>query len=180
MTLVGGRFISIFYKFYIEKGGMVFVAVDAGGEVCGLVCGGEPSLRQRFTRTRMPFYAFDVILSGLRSSYARKRLWQHIGSALKNMGDKILHGGSGGSTRKEEAYPWASLLSVCTVPELRGKGVGAALMGRFEVESRTRGYKVIRLSVHTDNVAAANLYKKCGWEVVRQLAGGVYFVKVLG
>jgi len=181
MTLIGRRFIRGFYRFYIRKKALVFVAVNSAGGVIGLICGGKPELRQNFSRVGMLLYAPDIIFGAIRNSYARRRLLHHISSGIDKLLKRLFRKRP---SIKEPSVniegSWASLLSVCTVPDQRGRGVGTALIRRFEAESQAAGYNAIRLSVHSNNEAAISLYKKCGWEVVSQSDAGVYFVKRLG
>jgi ribosomal protein S18 acetylase RimI-like enzyme len=181
MTLVGARFIKGFYKFYItHKDGIVFVAVDYSGKVLGLVCGGNPRLRGKFSRTHTIFYCPDIMFSAIKSSFARKRLFHHISSAFKKALKTFL---PRRQLKKNSVYStaaqWSSLLSICAVPQCRGTGIGNALMQQFEVESKLRGYEEARLSVHADNNSAINLYKKCGWEIILESDSGIYFKKRL-
>jgi ribosomal protein S18 acetylase RimI-like enzyme len=179
MTLVGARFIKGFYKFYIRQSAIVFVAVSSG-RVVGLVCGGEPGLRQKFSRRYGVLYAPDIMLSVIRSDYARGRLLHHVGQPIKKLLRVFLsRTRSSRCSVNDMQCRWSSLLSVCTAPEFRSMGIGVALMKRFEKESRARGYKAMRLSAHKDNTAAIKFYRKCSCEVVLESDAGVYFKKNL-
>ncbi|UCG57500.1 MAG: N-acetyltransferase [Phycisphaerales bacterium] len=181
MTVVGARFIKGFYRFYLRENAVLFVATGSSGIVVGLVCGGEAGLRQKFSRRRAPFYAPDIILGAIKNDRARERLFHHLRSAAKGLLASIARRGrSGKELHDNTAHPPLSLLSICADPDFRGRGVGVALMERFEQESRTLGYKLMRLSVHADNQAAINLYAKCGWERLYEADGGIYFRKRLG
>jgi hypothetical protein len=171
MTLVGARFIKGFYKFYMRENAIVFVAVSSG-RVVGLVCGGEPGLRQKFSRRYGLLYASDIMLSVMRSGYARRRLLHHVGQLIERL-FRIFSSASRSRNCSSEDIQcrWSSLF--------RNMGAGAALMKRFEEESRARGYKAMRLSAHKDNATAIKFYKKCSCEVVFESDAGVYFRKNL-
>lgn len=181
MTLIGARFIRGFYRFYISRnGGIVLVAVDASGRVVGLVTGGRPELRKQFCLRCVPLYVFDIAFSALTNKYVMRRLLQHIFSVIKSVlvSLRLMPGTAiTGKVTADLPETWSSLLSICTDPDSRGSGIGKLLLEAFEVESRARGYKTMRLSVHSDNDAAIELYKKCGWEIILETPKGIYFEK---
>lgn len=47
--------------------------------------------------------------------------------------------------------------------KMRRKGIGEALMARFEEEAKKRGFNIIQLGVERTNVPAIELYKKMGY-----------------
>lgn len=57
----------------------------------------------------------------------------------------------------------ARLYSLATTPQARGKGVGSALIGAAEDTARSRGCRVLRLEVRTDNAVAIALYEHLGY-----------------
>ena len=59
---------------------------------------------------------------------------------------------------------YVSLIYV--LPELRGRGVGRLLHEHAAAMSRSRGMRLMRLSVSTSNVGAMMFYRKLGWTVV--------------
>ena len=61
---------------------------------------------------------------------------------------------------------------LCVVPELRGQGIGAALMAAIAAEARLRGYGAVRLDVVDSNWRAQALYERLGYvETQRQDIG---------
>jgi hypothetical protein len=60
----------------------------------------------------------------------------------------------------------ARLYSLVVVPDARGRGVGAALLGASERGARERGCVSVRLEVREDNEAARRLYLRHGYEPV--------------
>jgi ribosomal-protein-alanine N-acetyltransferase len=57
----------------------------------------------------------------------------------------------------------AEILTIAVAPELRGRGVGAALLDRLERDLAARGAGVVFLEVSTENAAAIALYRKTGF-----------------
>ncbi len=54
-------------------------------------------------------------------------------------------------------------------PELRGRGIGAALLAAAEDEARKRGLSYIALMVTEENRAARDLYERAGYVTERRL-----------
>lgn len=54
---------------------------------------------------------------------------------------------------------------ICVIPEMRGHGIGTALIHGLEDEARRRGYSAIRLEVIDTNTRARDLYQRLGFEI---------------
>lgn len=48
--------------------------------------------------------------------------------------------------------------------QMRRRGIGEALMLRFEAEAKKRGFNIIQLGVERESLPAVNLYKKLGYK----------------
>ncbi|GLY39555.1 hypothetical protein Amsp01_055790 [Amycolatopsis sp. NBRC 101858] len=57
----------------------------------------------------------------------------------------------------------ALLTHLQVLPELRNRGVGAALVGAVEAHLLELGHERVALAVRTDNPAAARLYRRLGY-----------------
>lgn len=55
------------------------------------------------------------------------------------------------------------LYSLAIAPQMRGQGVGAALIARAMAETVHRGLRAIRLEVRETNASARTLYERCGF-----------------
>lgn len=82
---------------------------------------------------------------------------------------------SGAETKRGFAMAWAAagaaeLLTVAVVPELRRRGVGAALVAAAGVVALSRGAASMHLEVAETNAAARALYEKLGYEEVGRRA----------
>jgi ribosomal protein S18 acetylase RimI-like enzyme len=53
--------------------------------------------------------------------------------------------------------------SVYTVPQMRGRGIGRAMLERVIEEARRRGYEAAMLTVASHNAAARRLYEALGF-----------------
>ena len=70
---------------------------------------------------------------------------------------------------KHAGYGWISFLYL--VPELRGKGYGAQVLGRAIALYSRLGRRVIRLHAAASNERALRFYRKCGFEILSSEAG---------
>jgi GNAT superfamily N-acetyltransferase len=61
---------------------------------------------------------------------------------------------------------WLAL--VYTQPVLRGRGLGAALCTKLQMQAKAAGMDVLHLFTHT----AESLYTRLGWEVTERIAAG--------
>ncbi len=58
----------------------------------------------------------------------------------------------------------AELLTIATLPEAQGRGIGRRNLAAFEATSAARGAVSAFLEVAADNVAAIALYEASGWQ----------------
>lgn len=186
LTSLGPKVLIPFYRFYIKRGsGIALAAVDNSGRILGFVVGGDPGLRAQFLRK----YAYTVAKAITANLFRHRNVWTqslfHLQRGLRSLPRRIRAGFSGARDESCEFLSpsptgtWSTLLSICTHPDARGRGVGSALMVGFEQESRGRGYLAMRLSVHNDNEAAIQLYRKNGWIEFHRTESGTYFKRSL-
>jgi ribosomal protein S18 acetylase RimI-like enzyme len=183
MTLLGRGVLRAFYRWYVQQpGGIALIVEDpTEGEVLGLVAGGDPALKPRFMRRHAPHLALAALVASIRHRRARERLVEHVRTAARRfLSTGRRAGGQPDSADVHEpsepaAGTWSNLLSICTAPAARGRGVGRLLMNGFRDESRRRGLTGMRLSVHNDNGAAIALYERCGWRRILVTPSGTFF-----
>ncbi len=60
----------------------------------------------------------------------------------------------------------AHLANVAVDPDMRGTGLGRALIAQAEAESRRRGLGVIQLATHVDMPENVALYRHLGWREI--------------
>lgn len=77
----------------------------------------------------------------------------------------------------DPGYGWVAAdvpeLSIAVVPEARGRGVGAALLGALLHDAATQGVECLSLSVDSTNLVAIRLYHRSGFQPVNgRDAGG--------
>ena len=72
------------------------------------------------------------------------------------------------------------LLSVCVIPEGRGKGYAQSMMEAYLDAMKTHGRKLCLLSVKTDNLRARRYYERNGFEIYRTRGeDGLTYMKLL-
>jgi ribosomal protein S18 acetylase RimI-like enzyme len=106
---------------------------------------------------------FDVLLDVVRTRPHRALIAQVDGAPagflllLDSLPDEVT-----GEDQSFVAY-------MAVEPELRARGVGAALLARAEDEARRAGVPYISLMVTEENAAARALYERAGYVVERRL-----------
>lgn len=75
------------------------------------------------------------------------------------------------------ARPLVNIHDFCVVPELRGSGVGRALLAAVEQKARERGCAKVTLEVQENNGRARQIYEAAGFSqaVHGEAAGGALF-----
>ena len=72
------------------------------------------------------------------------------------------------------------LLSVCVLPDCRGKGYAQDMMEKFLAAMKERGRRLCLLSVETNNLRARRYYERNGFELYRKRGGeGLTYMKLL-
>ena len=72
------------------------------------------------------------------------------------------------------------LLSVCVLPECRGKGYAQGMMDQFLFAMKAHKRKLCLLSVKTDNMRARRYYERNGFELYRKRGEeGLTYMKLL-
>ncbi|WP_120003632.1 ribosomal protein S18-alanine N-acetyltransferase [Nesterenkonia muleiensis] len=64
--------------------------------------------------------------------------------------------------------PLADVQTLAVAPEAQGQGLGSRLLALIEEESRHRGAEDLLLEVRADNPGAQRLYRRNGFETIRQ------------
>jgi ribosomal protein S18 acetylase RimI-like enzyme len=62
------------------------------------------------------------------------------------------------------------LIAVYTLPEFRGKGLSKNIISKLLEEAKSFGIQKVLLTVNTDQESAVALYKKFGFEVIKEQA----------
>jgi len=155
LTQLGTRFLTLFYRAFLEQeGGQLLVAVDAAGQVIGLLAGiRTPSVFfATLRRRRAVSFAFAAVPALVRHPLiVAERLW----AAIRYRGDRPV------------ALPGYWLLSSLGVAKFSiGAGAGGALVTRFcEDASRAGAPGVYLLTDASENEATQHFYARHGFAV---------------
>jgi len=184
MTLLGDGCLRLSYKVYnTHPDALSLVAIDSEtGAVIGLVAGGAPEVRTEFARRHVLRLVLAALRRSLTNAFVRGRFLHHITGAIKTAAVKcrlLSASATDGPPAIGAPGSWASLFSICTHPDHRGRGIGAALIQRLEAECAQRGFRTLRLSVLNDNLAARAFYETCGWTSFYSNEHGTYYVRTL-
>jgi asparagine synthase (glutamine-hydrolysing) len=182
LTLIGGRFIRRFYRFYFQQpAGICLVCLDtASGRLAGAVAGGEPKLRTAFTLNHASLFLGRILVRAAFHARVRARIMSHVEDVSRlllrasGFGDMLI---SGPWAPDSAGGHWSNLLSICVEPDYRGKGVGGLLLEGFRRESVRLGFHAMRLSVHDDNHTAIAFYRAHGWREFTATPGGTFFTR---
>lgn len=181
ILLGGGNLLISFYSEYLKDNPELFWVAD--DEEIGIVgfCMGyymdKDDQMQNFVkhnRFKVLWKTFLLMLSG------NKQTWNKMLARFKHkpslsdwtiVNDKyenILNNQRG------------DLLSVCVIPEGRGKGYAQSIMESYLDAMKTHGRKLCLLSVKTDNLRARRYYERNGFEIYRTRGeDGLTYMKLL-
>jgi L-amino acid N-acyltransferase YncA len=67
---------------------------------------------------------------------------------------------------RRACYAGVAEVSIYVAEEARGRGVGAALLGRLLADADEAGFWTIQTSIFPENVASIALHERCGFRVV--------------
>lgn len=178
---LGGNLVPIFYKTFLEVNPELFVLAD--DEEKGIVgfCMGyymdNDGQLNKFINSNKIIISLKTILLLLTFN---KQTWEKILSRFKHKSSvsewTIVN-------YKYECYgndQRGDLLSVCVIPESRGKEYAQKLMEVFLISMKDHGCKVCLLSVKQDNTSAIKYYERNGFELYRTRGtDGYTFIKLL-
>lgn len=173
MPRLGTRFLRAHHRFYVDDPeGILLVAHAGEGEVAGFVLGGTTAVRRRFLARNLWRFALPIAWKVLTVPGVRRR-------ALAGVRTRLERSRSNGAPQPgpppEPTESWAFLYFLGTDPRFQGRGAGRRLLQGFEDECRRRGHVVMRLTTGVGNIAASELYRKCGWQIIGRTRDLLYF-----
>ena len=151
-AFLGETLIRAFYSEYIQEQN-IFVVAEEDHSLIGFCMGYErPSkARERFMQKNKKTLIRRVMIGLLTCNklvYAK---------CLDNFLPK---------SKSYEATQKGDLLSICVLPDFRGKGIADALVRHFEEILRKTNITAYSLSVYTDNIRAISFYQRQGLKPV--------------
>ena len=164
---LGPRFLREYYRSFIASPFASAYVAGPSGQVEGLVVGVLQAREHK--RWLLRRRAWRLALVGLASLLARPRMWTlflrdrlprywHAFRDWRSDGP-VEDGASGASSPAT-----ATLAHIVTRAEVRGRGVGAALMERFVARAREAGVEVVRATTMDGPNGASGFYERNGWQ----------------
>ena len=180
-SIGGGNLLEAFYMEYMKDNPELFVvAEDEESGIVGFCMGyymDKDDQMQNFlhnNRLRILWKTFLLLLIG------NKQAWNKIISRLKHkpdLSDWTIVNDKYESIKNEER---GDLLSVCVLPEFRGKGYAQGMMNLYLLEMKKACRKLCLLSVKKDNERAKRYYERNGFELYRTRGNvGLTYIKLL-
>lgn len=158
---VGRRYVRAFLRWFHETDGAIaLAAVDRDETPLGYVVGIAADDWYLLTRHLMP--------SGIAGIASRPWLLldARVRSRVAAWVPSIRRPAKPRSGLPHGADPTMDLVAIAVSSRAEGMGIGSRLLKEFDREALELGIRVVRLSVHADNVAARRLYERCGWRAV--------------
>lgn len=155
ISSLGQEFVAELYEAVAEdKNSFGFVAVE-DDKVLGFVA---------FSINLSRLYKQVALKKGFKFAFvlAKKMLSLQV---IKKVWDNLLYP----SKMRKMDLPDAELLSIAVAPEGRGRGIAKQLVDAGFKECRKRGLEKVKVLVATDNDAASELYRKCGFVLNAQI-----------
>lgn len=173
--------LSLFYKEFLTDNPELFVvAEDDNNSIVGFCMGyymDKDDQIQNFMRNNRVKILWKTILLMLAGN---KQTWKKMISRFKHkpvVSDWTIVNNKYESIKNEER---GDLLSVCVLPECRGKGYAQDMMNLYLHEMKKAGRKLCLLSVKKDNERAKRYYERNGFELYRTRGNvGLTYMKLL-
>ncbi len=155
ISSLGKGFVTALYEAIAEdKNSFCFVAME-DDKVLGFVA---------FSTNLSKLYKYVVLKKGFKFGFVLIKRMLSL-RVVKKVRDNLFYP----SKMKKMDLPDAELLSIAVAPEGRGKGIAKQLVDAGFAECRRRNLDKVKVLVAVENLAANQLYKKCGFELVKQI-----------
>ena len=172
--------LSLFYYEFYHDNPELFIVAEDNNTIVGFCMGyymdkdNQMENFLRHNRWRVVLKTIKLLLLGNRptwlkvTSRLRKKtkddIWVVVNNKYEYIGDSLR----------------GDLLSVCVLPEFRGKGYAQDLMDSYLKSMKESGRQLCLLSVRTDNERARRYYERNGFEIYRKRGNvGLTYMKLL-
>lgn len=178
---LGGSLLPEFYKiFMVDNPELFIVADDENNGIVGFCMGYYMDKNDQISR----FMKNNRLLIGIKTLFllfcGNRQTWNKMISRIKHkpsVSDWII------VNTKYESYgnnQRGDLLSVCVLPDFRGKQYAQEMMDMYLQSLKNKGKKICLLSVKQDNARAIKYYERNGFELYRTRGTeGYTFIKLL-
>lgn len=167
-SFLGGRLLEAFYQEYMDDNPELFlVAEDPQKGVVGFCMGYYMDKEEQMQNFMRHNKLMVIWKTGLLLLFGNKQTWNKVFGRLKHkpsIDDWIIVNDKYEAIQNNER---GDLLSVCVLPDYRGKGYAQEMMEQYLTVMKDRGKKLCLLSVKTDNIRARRYYERNGFELYR-------------
>lgn len=169
-TALGPRYLRSMFRWYLENDQTFLLHINYRGKCVGY-CGGlvKKEAGTGSTSGMIQFTFFDAVKSlALRPWLVLHReVRRHYLLILRNILKMLFHTQNSPNDFKGEFQPYVGLVVIGVDPTNQGKGFGSRLLHEFDLKVKSLGFERSLLSVRSGNTAAISVYKRNGWEIVR-------------
>jgi GNAT superfamily N-acetyltransferase len=153
LTSLGKRFLEVFYRSCLKsREAVVVVGYDTNGKLSGFALGtiNTRGFYRRILFSNFFTFSIEAVRLALTKPFSVIRLARNLSK----------NGYSPGHENCSE------LLSIATLPEVAGKGIGKKLLENFECEVRKSGIEINTLTTdYYNNSEALGFYLKSGYKI---------------
>ena len=165
-----GYLLEKLYEEYFKDFPELFVVLeDDNGKIVGFCSGSLLDItghQQRFLRNNRVKVLSRVLWLLLKGD---SLAWTRLRQRYKKPVYKIIDHSFKGLPKTEIG----DLVSICVLPEFRGKQCSGKMMERFVQNMKGLGRKVCLVSMHSDNKRAMTFYSKFGFKLYRYIGDDV-------
>lgn len=153
LTTLGRQFLITFYKSFIKSNEAVtVVSYDESGDLTGFAMGSvrAAGFYKRLLLTNIMCFSIETARLLFKNPGAIIRLTRNLTK----------------SGEKETNRDYSELLSISTLPEFKGQGVGNQLLEAFESRVKEKsGYFISLTTDYYNNEDVVRFYTRCGYKV---------------
>lgn len=157
LTRLGGQFLKILYKAFLNDKKCIFILTEVDDCVCGFAVGSLPGAKSVrrivFENTISIFFSSFVSIVRLRMAILERLLFFLFPKSVSRI----------------QLQSRATLRSIAVKPTQRGTGVAVKMLLHFEKMAVAQGAASVLLTTDADqNERAIRFYNKCGYKVCRR------------
>jgi ribosomal protein S18 acetylase RimI-like enzyme len=161
LTRLGGRFLKILYRAFLNDRKCIFILAEVDGSICGFAVGSLPGAKS-YRRI-----AFENAIPIFFSSFGR------IVKSRMAILERICFVLFAKSVSRIQFKSIASLRSIAVDPMQHGTGIAVKMLLEFEKVALAQGASSVLLTTDADqNERVIRFYNKCGYKVCRRFKSG--------
>ena len=174
-ALMGESYVSSMMEWFrrTEHGGIALAAIDDPGEVVGYAIGAPLGYPKALSR-HLFWISAAAMITRPWLIFKRRFLNGIVGRLRLVATGAILQ-----PADLDLPAPTMSLAAMGVSEAVRRQKVGRRLLHDFEERAVEMGMRSMRLSTGSDNIAARRFYEGCGWRLLSDSGGIVYYFRML-